>query len=203
MGGAVGEELGYLLDAYQQMLGGSRLIRGVHKRIAADNINAEAAVMKEIGLMAEAFAAMEDEYLSARIADIREVGRRLVQSLGNAGAPTGLEALPRNAIIIADELSPADTALLDPEEVIGLATMLGGVESHTAIVARSLGIPAVVAAADMMDGVRQRRDRHHRRHQRPADRRALGRDARALSAQARDLPQTAAVAQKAEDRRRR
>jgi phosphotransferase system enzyme I (PtsI) len=152
MGNAAGEELGYLIEAYQQMLSGSRLIRGVQKRIAADHINAEAAVLKEIGLMSEAFAAMDDPYLSARIADIREVGRRLVEAL-KAGAPKAAKSLPKHAVIVADELSPADTALLDPDEVVGLATMLGGVESHTAIVARSLGIPAVVAAADMMDGV--------------------------------------------------
>jgi phosphotransferase system enzyme I (PtsI) len=151
MENAAGEELGYLLDAYQQMLGGSRLIRGVQKRIATDQINAEAAVLREIGQMAEAFASMEDPYLAARIADIREVGRRLVEALSAGKAKPS--TLPRNAIIVADELSPADTALLDPREVAGLATMLGGVESHTAIVARSLGIPAVVAAADLMEGV--------------------------------------------------
>ncbi len=152
MGNAAGEELGYIIEAYQQMLSGSRLIRGVQRRIASDNINAEAAVLKEIGAMSEAFASMDDAYLSARIADIREVGRRLVEAL-SADAPKASKALPRNAIIIADELSPADTALLDPRQLAGMATMFGGVESHTAIVARSLGIPAVVAAANMMDGV--------------------------------------------------
>lgn len=151
MSGPAGEELGYLLEAYHQMLSGSRLVRGVQKRIGEEQINAEAAVMKEIGLMAEAFAAMEDPYLAARIADVREVGRRLVESLGNA-APTGFEDVPPSAVIVADELSPADTALLDPGRVVGLATMLGGVESHTAIVARALGLPAVVAA-DFLDQV--------------------------------------------------
>ncbi len=153
MSGAAGEELGYILEAYQQMLSGSRLVRGVQKRIAEERINAEAAVMKEIGLMAEAFAAMEDQYLAARMADIREIGRRLVESLGGKDTPTGLDNLPANAVIVADELSPADTALLDPSKVAGLVTMLGGVESHTAIVARSLGLPAVVAARDILDDI--------------------------------------------------
>ena len=153
MSGAAGEELGYILEAYTQMLSGSRLVRGVQKRIAEERINAEAAVMKEIGLMAEAFAAMEDQYLAARMADIREVGRRLVESLGGKKVETGLENLPANAVIVADELSPADTALLDPGRVAGLVTMLGGVESHTAIVARSLGLPAVVAARDILTGI--------------------------------------------------
>lgn len=150
MAGAAGEEVGYLLDAYQQMLSGSRLVRGVQKRIATDRINAEAAVMKEIGLMAEAFAAMDDQYLSARIADIREVGRRLVESLGGKDTETGFDDLPVNAVIVADELSPADTALLDPKRVAGITTVLGGVESHTAIVARSLGLPAVVAPPELL-----------------------------------------------------
>jgi phosphotransferase system enzyme I (PtsI) len=150
MAGAAGEEVGYLLEAYQQMLSGSRLVRGVQKRIATDRINAEAAVMKEIGLMAEAFAAMDDQYLAARIADIREVGRRLVESLGGKDVETGLEDLPANAVIVADELSPADTALLDPKRVAGITTILGGVESHTAIVARSLGLPAVVAPPELL-----------------------------------------------------
>ena len=150
MSGAAGEELGYILEAYTQMLSGSRLVRGVQRRIAEEQINAEAAVMKEIGLMAEAFAAMEDQYLAARMADIREIGRRLVESLGKE-VNTGLDNLPANAVIVADELSPADTALLDPHKVQGLVTMLGGVESHTAIVARSLGLPAVVAAEDLLN----------------------------------------------------
>ncbi len=152
MNSAAGEELGYILDAHLQMLSGSRLVRGVQKRIASERINAEAAVVKEIGLMAEAFAAMEDQYLSERIADIREVGRRLVASLGHA-APAGIDDLPRNAVVVADELSPADTALLDPDRIVGLATTLGGVESHMAIVARSLGLPAVVAAPGLIDDV--------------------------------------------------
>ncbi len=145
---AAREELGYLLDAYQQMLKGSRLIRGVEKRIATDRINAEAAVLKEINLMEDAFAAMDDRYLSARIDDIREVGNRLVRSLGSKQA-TAFSSLPHNAVIVSDELSPADTALLDPKQVAGLATVLGGVESHTAIMARSLALPAVVAAAEL------------------------------------------------------
>ncbi len=151
MSGAAGEELGYILEAYQQMLGGSRLVRGVQRRIAQERINAEAAVMKEIGLMAEAFASMDDPYLAARMADIREVGRRLVESLGKE-VDGDFDDLPPHAVIVADELSPADTALLDPRRIAGLVTILGGVESHTAIVARSLGLPAVVAAASDLLG---------------------------------------------------
>ncbi len=147
------EELGYLLDAYQQMLQSSRLLRGVDRRIETDRINAEAAVQREIDTIAQGFEAMEDSYLSARSADIRDLGRRLLRNL--TGLPyRPFQTLPRNAIILAEELTPADTALLDPKRVAGLATVLGGGASHTAIMARSLGLPAVLGVAGLMKGVR-------------------------------------------------
>lgn len=153
LSGPAGEEIGYLLDAYQQMLSGSRLIRGVQKRIATEHINAEAAVMKEVGLMAEAFASMEDTYLSARIDDVREVGRRLVEALtGNTDQP--LDRMPRNSVVVARQFSPADTAQLNPANVSGLVTTVGGVESHTAIVARSLGLPAVIVGPEFLTAAR-------------------------------------------------
>lgn len=151
--GAAAEELGYLLDAYRQMLRDSRLIRGVRGRIERDRVNAEAAVQREIDEIAHAFEAMQDSYLSARVADIRDLGRRLIRNL--TGMPyRPFQVLPRNAVILAEELTPADTALLDPRQVAGLATVLGGAESHTAIMARSLGLPAVVGVAGLMKGVR-------------------------------------------------
>ena len=73
-----------------------------------------------------------------------------MESLGGKDADGNFDHLLPNAVIVADELSPADTALLDPGSVAGLATMVGGVESHTAIVARSLGLPAVVAAPEFL-----------------------------------------------------
>ncbi|MCA1907860.1 MAG: phosphoenolpyruvate--protein phosphotransferase [Magnetospirillum sp.] len=141
--GSAAEELGYLLDAYQQMLGGSRLIRGVHRRIETEKINAEAAVQHEIDHIARGFEAMGDSYLAARVADIRDLGRRLIRTLtGKTYRP--FQSLPRNAVILAEELTPADTALLDPGHVAAIATQWGGAESHTAIMARSLGLPAVL-----------------------------------------------------------
>jgi len=141
--GSAAEELGYLLDAYQQMLGGSRLIRGVHRRIELEKVNAEAAVQHEIDHIARGFEAMGDSYLAARVADIRDLGRRLIRTLtGRSYRP--FQSLPKNAVILAEELTPADTALLDPGHVAAIATQLGGAESHTAIMARSLGLPAVL-----------------------------------------------------------
>ena len=146
---AAGEELGYLLVAYQQMLHGSRLVRGAELKIESERINAEAAVVRVIDEISAAFAGMEDSYLAARGDDIRDVGGRLIRILARK-SDTPWASLPNNAIIVADELSPADTAQLDTNRVAGFATQLGGVESHTAIMARSLSLPAVVAVPQLV-----------------------------------------------------
>lgn len=150
--GVASEELGYLLDAYDQMLRGSRLIRGVEQRIERDRVNAEAAVSREIADLMEAFAAMDDAYLAGRLSDIREIGLRLVRNLTKT-SHRPFEDLPPRAVIISHELTPADTALLDPRQVAGFATQAGGAESHTAIMARSLALPAVVGVPGLMRAV--------------------------------------------------
>jgi phosphotransferase system enzyme I (PtsI) len=150
--GAAAEEVGYLLEAYLQMLSGSRLLRGVERRISQEKINAEAAVQAEITEIAEGFAALSDQYLAARADDIREVGDRLIRNLTQTPFAAFSE-LPPGTVVIAEELSPADTALLDPALVSGFATVLGGPEGHTAIMARSLGLPAVLGVAGLFGSV--------------------------------------------------
>jgi len=152
--GAAGEELSCILDAYERMLRGSRLLRGVDQRIVEEQVNAEAAVRAEMADLIAAFSAMEDDYLSARVGDIREVGRRLIRNLTRRPGPHALSGLPRGAVIVAEELSPADAALLNPRRVGGLVTALGARESHTAIMARSLGLPALVAASSILEHAR-------------------------------------------------
>ena len=149
---ATAEELGYLLDAHLHMLEGSRLIRGVEDRISGKLLNAEAAVQAEISEIGKGFAAMEDSYLAARMEDIREVGNRLVRSLTKS-PPTAFSTLPEGSIVVAEEITPADTALLDPSRVAGFTTTLGGPESHTAIMARSLMIPAVLGVPGLLSGM--------------------------------------------------
>ncbi len=149
---ATAEELGYLLDAHLHMLEGSRLIRGVEDRISGKSLNAEAAVQAEISEIGKGFAAMEDSYLAARMEDIREVGNRLVRSLTKS-PPTAFSTLPEGSIVVAEEITPADTALLDPSRVAGFTTTLGGPESHTAIMARSLMIPAVLGVPGLLSGM--------------------------------------------------
>jgi phosphotransferase system enzyme I (PtsI) len=151
--GAAAEELGFLLDAHLHMLGSSRLLSGVEQRIAETRQNAEAAVMAEITDIALTFEQMDDSYLHARAEEVREVGMRIVRTLSDHKL-TDFSALPRGSIIIAETITPADTALMDPAQVGGFATVLGGAEGHTAIMARSLGLPAVLGVGGLMHGVK-------------------------------------------------
>ena len=151
--GTAAEELGFLLDARLQMLTGSRVVRGVERRIAEAHVNAEAAVRAEITQVAQSFAELDDAYLAARAADIREVGDRLIRNLTRTPYQA-FSRLPEGSIIIAEDITPADTALMDPQHIGGFATAVGGSESHTAIMARSLGLPAVLGLADLTAQVR-------------------------------------------------
>jgi phosphotransferase system enzyme I (PtsI) len=144
------EEIGYLLDAHLAMLSNSRLVRGAEQRIGRARINAERAVQIEINEIAESFAAMRDPYLAARIEDIRVVGTRLIRNLIKKPY-VAYSAVEDGAVILAEELTPADAALIDPQRVAGFATVSGGAESHTAIVARALGLPAVLAVPGLLE----------------------------------------------------
>jgi phosphoenolpyruvate-protein phosphotransferase (PTS system enzyme I) len=147
--GSAADEIGYLLDAHLAMLANSRLTRGVDKRIADTHINAERAVQIEIEELSRAFAAMRDPYLAARFDDIRIVGTRLIRNLTRQPY-TAYAKLPEGAVILAEEVTPADTALMDPARIGGFATVFGGPDSHTAIVARALGLPAVMGVPEIL-----------------------------------------------------
>lgn len=148
------EEVGILLEAHLAMVTNSRLTRGVEKRIHDDRLNAEAAVQAEIAVITQTFAAMDDPYLAARIADVREVGMRLIRNLLRHQYQA-LTMLPEGSIVLAEEVTPADTAQMDPRRVAGFASALGGAEGHTAIMARSLGLAAVLGVSGLLqEGVR-------------------------------------------------
>lgn len=148
------EEIKILLDAHHAMLSGSRLVRGVEDSIRSAKINAEAAIERQITSIAAGFASMDDHYLAARMADIREVGQRLLRHLMQqqhhpfAGAPEG-------SILLAEEITPADTALMNPDQIAGFAAVLGGAEGHAAIMARALAMPAVLGISALLHEVAQ------------------------------------------------
>ena len=146
---AAAEEIGFLLDAHLAILSGSRLIRGADRRITEERVNAEWAIQAELSALAQQFAAMDDAYLAGRIQDIRDVGARLIRHLADHKF-RAFSALPSNSVIIAEEITPADTAVMDPRRIIGFACTVGGVQGHTAIMARALGIPAVLGISGLM-----------------------------------------------------
>ena len=147
------EEIGYLLDAHVAMLSNSRLVRGASERIGRQRLNAERAVELEIDEIARSFAAMRDPYLSARGEDVRVVGARLIRNLIKKPY-AAYSGVPQGSVIVADELTPADTALMDPQRIAGFAAQFGGADSHTAIVARAIGIPAVLAVPHLFEHAR-------------------------------------------------
>ena len=147
------EDMVLLLDAYKGMLSGSRLVRGVEEIITKQRLNAEAAIQKQITALKASFAAMDDAYLAARAEDVGEVGNRLIRSLLQQNYNPFSEA-PEGCIILAEEITPADAALMHPDRVVGFATVLGGAEGHTAIMARALGLPAITGVGALTHGIK-------------------------------------------------
>src|SRR5215204_4356034 len=151
--GSASDEIGFLLDAHLAMLANSRLVRGVNQRIARQRINAERAIQIEIDEIGKAFGKMSDPYLAARIDDIEVVGARLIRNLLKKPY-VPYSGLTGGAIVLAEEVTPGDTALMDPRRIGGFATEFGGPESHTAIMARALGLPAVLAVPGLLERAR-------------------------------------------------
>ncbi|MBC9179026.1 phosphoenolpyruvate--protein phosphotransferase [Pseudoroseomonas ludipueritiae] len=147
------EELEPLLDAYAMMLGDSRLIRGARRRIAEELLGAETAVQDEAESIAAAILATKDDDkagLKRRAGEVREIARRLTRNL-TATPFRSLKDVPAGAILVAEELTPADAALLDPTRIAGVATEEGGADGHTAIMLRALGIPSVLGCPGLTE----------------------------------------------------
>jgi phosphotransferase system enzyme I (PtsI) len=151
------EELAPLLDAYILMLGNSRLLRNARKRIGEELLSAETAVGDEAEAIAAAILAARDDDksgLTRRAYEVREIGRRLVRNL-TATPFRSLKEVPPGAILVTDELTPADAALLEPGRIAGVATEEGGADGHTAIMLRALGIPAVLGCHGLTEAARR------------------------------------------------
>ncbi|MCR4405701.1 MAG: phosphoenolpyruvate--protein phosphotransferase [Anaerolineae bacterium] len=140
---AADEQTGRIFEFHRMMLEDAELLRAVEGKIAAERCNAEFAVSEIISQWVNRFEGLGDELMRARAADVRDVGHRLLAILMGVEQPQ-LSRLPEPVIVVADDLVPSETALLDRERVRGLCTALGGSTSHTAILARMWGIPAVV-----------------------------------------------------------
>ena len=149
-------EIAPLLDAYLQMLGPSRLVRGVQARVRERLVSAETAVMEETNAIAAAVAEMpvlEGQATSQRGAEeVREIGRRLVRNLTRAPFRSFADCVP-GSILVAESLRPSDAALIDPTRIAGVATEEGGTDGHTAILLRALGVPSVLGAPGLLAAV--------------------------------------------------
>jgi phosphoenolpyruvate-protein phosphotransferase len=154
-------EIAPLIDAYIRMLGPSRLVRGVRRRIEETLLSAETAVMIEAQAIADAIMAQAEPSLSAedlaglrrRADEIGEIARRLVRNLTRSPFRS-FAGLPEGSILVAEALRPADAALLDPSRLAGVVTEEGGADGHTAVMLRALGVPAVLGAAGLAHAMR-------------------------------------------------
>ncbi len=149
----LGEEHARILDAHQLLLQDSSFIRQIEQFIQARRANAEWAVRDVTNKTLEVYATISDGYLRERSSDITDVTNRLIKILSGTN-PRDLRDLGREAIIVADDLLPSVTAELDTDKVLGFVTNTGGLTSHTSIIARSLGIPAVVGLRQITSRVR-------------------------------------------------
>ncbi len=138
----IGADQAAIFDAQQMFLDDPALLDGVKDQVINRKINAESAWSNAIEAMADEYRRLEDPYLRERAADVIDVGRRVLRHLLGEALP-GLDFL-HPSIVFAFELTPSDTARLNPEKVLAFCTEQGGATSHSAIVAKALGIPAVV-----------------------------------------------------------
>ena len=152
-------EIAPLLDAYLQMLGPSRLVRGVRVRVQDRLVSAETAVMEEANAIATLLASMEVADASVdgagpqrQAEEVREIARRLVRNLTRAPFRSFADCAP-GSILVAEALRPSDAALIDPARIAGVATEEGGTDGHTAILLRALGVPSVLGAPGLMAGL--------------------------------------------------
>lgn len=147
------EEIGYLLDAHAQILSSHRMVGGVTGIIEGELLNAETALKQTVDKIVDSFGDLQDEFVAHHVNEIREVAQRLMRNLTQVKYVSFKDLQP-GTVIVADDLTPADTAGMDPTKVVGFATMLGGSESHTSILARSMGMPAVVGIGSLLETIR-------------------------------------------------
>jgi multiphosphoryl transfer protein len=143
--GELGEEQAAIFDAHLLILEDPELIKRARQLIFDDQKNEAAAWNEAIREIARSYQELDDPYLQQRAADVLDVGSQVLYALAGKAAATAIE-LPQPVILFAPDLTPTQTAQLDMSKVLGLMTVAGGPTSHSAILARSMGIPAVAGA---------------------------------------------------------
>jgi len=147
----VGPDEAAIFEAHLLFLQDPALLEAAEAIIRDEQINAEAAWLRVVERTAADYRAMDDTYMQARAADLMDAGQRVLRHLMDLERPALEFSEP--AIILAADLTPSDTAQLDPKLVLGLCTEMGGPTSHSAILARALGIPAIVGLGPALESV--------------------------------------------------
>ncbi|MBQ6321741.1 MAG: phosphoenolpyruvate--protein phosphotransferase [Lachnospiraceae bacterium] len=138
----VGEESAAIFEVHQMMLEDEDYVDAIHEAIRSDSINAEYAVSVTGTNFAEMFAAMDDDYMRARAADIKDISDRLVRNLSGRGDMDLASMDP--SIIVAEDLTPSETVQMDKEKLLSFVTVQGSSNSHTSILARMMNLPALI-----------------------------------------------------------
>jgi phosphocarrier protein FPr len=138
----VGEAEAAIFDAQLLFLEDPLLMSALHEHIFVHSLNAEAAWQGVMDEVAAKYQALEESYMQERVADVIDVGQRVLRKL--LGTAANVLNITQPAILVATDLTPSDTAQLDPTKVLGICITSGSPTSHSAIIARTLGIPAVV-----------------------------------------------------------
>ena len=141
-----------IFDAHLLMIDDPDFIEGMTNLIDEDKVCAEYACFVNCENFQAMFRAMDDEYMQARAADIGDISKRILKNLKGI-ADNALDSITEPCIVIATDLTPSDTAKIGSKPVVGFVTRIGGRTSHSAIMARSMGIPAVAGAGDKVDEI--------------------------------------------------
>lgn len=142
----VGETNAQIFEIHMMMIEDEDYNDAIAEMINAQNVNAEYAVAITADNFAEMFSAMDDAYMQARAADVRDISNRIIACLTDSGAAENVS--DEMMIICADDLAPSETVSLDKEKVLAFVTAHGSSNSHTAILARNMNIPAIIGLGD-------------------------------------------------------
>ncbi|WP_173915679.1 phosphoenolpyruvate--protein phosphotransferase [Halobacillus sp. Marseille-Q1614] len=145
---SLGDEHAEIFSAHLLVLSDPELIKPIEDKIKSENVNAEAALDETANMFIDMFKSMDNEYMRERAADIQDVTKRVMAHLLKVTFPDPA-LINEEVVIVADDLTPSDTAQLNKQFVKGFTTDIGGRTSHSAIMARSLEIPAVVGTKDV------------------------------------------------------
>lgn len=148
----VGEASAAIFEVHQMMLEDEDYLESMENMIRTELVNAEYAAAATGDNFAEMFAAMDDEYMKARSADVKDISERLVRNLSGEG-DNDLSSM-KPSVIVADDLSPSETVQMDKEKILAFVTVHGSTNSHTAILARMMNIPALIGVPMDLNGLK-------------------------------------------------